>query len=479
MEEENSTKEQLLLPVKLEEGRRKNGGDYDDGDGYGGATLVLIFSIFVSVCGSFLCGCAMGYTSPVQSAIIADLGLSTADYSLFGSMLTIGGLLGSLFCGKITDYIGRRCTMGLSDILGVFGWLAIAFSKGTWSLDLGRLAVGFALGLTVYVVPVYIAEITPKNLRGGSVLLHQLMLSCGIALAYIVGLVTTWRILALIGSLPCFIQLLGLFFIPESPRWLIKIGNDKGYETALRSLRGKNVDISSEATDIKEYTVSVENISEDNLFKMFQMKYAYALTVCLGLMALAAFGGTNGILFYATTTFQSAGVSTTLGTVAMALIQLPPTFLGVFLMDKFGRRPLLLCSVTGMGTACLSVALSFLMKEHGWMTGFSPYLALVGILIFSAAYPVGMGGIPFVIMSEIFPINIKGAAGSLATIVSWSSSWVVSYTFNFMMDWSSSGTFFMFTGINILSLLFVAKLVPETKGRTLEEIQESVTHTLH
>ncbi|KNA18791.1 hypothetical protein SOVF_067410 [Spinacia oleracea] len=463
--------EQLLL--KLEDGATI-AADYD-----GGATLVLFFSVFIAVCGSFVCGCALGYSSPVQSGIMADLNISTAAYSLFGSMVTVGGLLGSLICGKLTDYIGRRGTMWLSDILYFTGWLAIAFSKGVWSLDIGRLAVGFAMGLTIYVVPVYIAEITPRNLRGGSVLLSQLMLSCGIALVYILGLATTWRALALIGAAPCIIQFLGLFFIPESPRWLIKVGHDKGCETTLQRLRGRKFDIAQEAAQIKDCSETVEHVSEDSFFNVFQMKYAFALTISIGLMALSAFGGTNGILFYANTIFESAGVSGTLGTVTMALIQLPPTFLGVLLMDKCGRRPLLLGSVIGMGTACLFVALSFLMKDHGWMTGFSPYLALVGILIFSAAYPVGMGGIPFVIMSEIFPINVKGAAGSLATIVNWSSGWVVSYTFNFMMDWSSSGTFFTFTSINLLALLFVWKLVPETKGRTLEEIQESLTHTLY
>lgn len=468
MEKNNTTKdekEQLLLKL---EGGPTIVVDHDEG----GATVVLYYSVFIAVCGSFVCGCAMGYSSPVQSEIVDDLKITTAAYSLFGSMLTVGGLLGSLVCGKLTDYIGRRGTMGLSDVLYLIGWLAIAFSEGAWSLDMGRLAVGCAMGLTVYVVPVYIAEITPRNLRGGSVLLHQLMLCCGIALVYLSGLATSWRVLTLIGAAPCIIQFLGLFFIPESPRWMVKVGRDKSYEN-LRRLRGEEFDIAQEATQIKDHTHTTKDTSQDGFFNVFQMKYAYPLTISLGLMALAAFGGTNGILFYAETIFESAGVSGTLGTIAMALIQLPPTFLGVFLMDNCGRRPLLLGSVTGMGVACLSVALSFLMKEHGVMTDFSPYLALIGILIFSATYPVGMGGIPFIIMSEIFPIDVKGAAGSLATIVSWSSAWVVSYTFNFMMDWSSSGTFFIFTGINVLSLLFVARLVPETKGRTLEEIQDS------
>ncbi|XP_048499246.1 sugar transporter ERD6-like 5 isoform X2 [Beta vulgaris subsp. vulgaris] len=387
--------EKLLL--KLEE--KGSTGSVDD-DGATAITAALVFSIFTAVCGSFVLGYTCGYTSPAQSGIIADLGLSIADYSLFGSILTVGGLLGSLVCGTLTDYIGRRGTMGLSSVLLLIGWLAIAFSQNAWSLDLGRIIMGFAGGVYSYVIPVYIAEITPKNLRGGAVLLHQLMVSCGIAFAYIVGLMTNWHVLALIGALPCLVQLIGSFLIPESPRWLVKVGDDKSYEAALRSLRGQNIDISYEAAEIKEYTKSVAKISKHNLHEVLHTKYAYALTVSLGLMALAGIGGATGILFYATTIFESAGFSGTIGTVAMALTQLPPIILGVFLMDHFGRRPILLCSAVGMCMACFSVALSFLMKEHGWMKDYSPYLALIGILISAATFPVGLGGIPSLIMSE-------------------------------------------------------------------------------
>lgn len=355
MKEERDEEQQLLVRLDGEASSRDKKGDGD-------ATLVLIFSVFIAVCGSFFCGCAAGYSSPVQSAILTDLGLSIAEYSLFGSLLTIGGIVGSLVSGKVTDFIGHRGTMGLSDVLCIAGWLCIAFAQGAWLLDLGRLALGIANGLFFYVVPVYIAEITPRNLRGGLVLLHQLMICCGVSLAYLVGLVTSWRILALIGILPCLIQLFGLQFIPASPRWLAKISHNEGYETALQRLRGKNVDISQEVADIRENAEAVENVSEDNLFSVFQMKYAYALTVSLGLMALAGFGGAFGILFYATAIFESAGFSASIGTISVALVQLPPTALGVFLMDNFGRRPLLLYSAAAMGTACLSVAVSFLMK---------------------------------------------------------------------------------------------------------------------
>ncbi|GMH13172.1 hypothetical protein Nepgr_015013 [Nepenthes gracilis] len=183
-----------------------------------------------------------------------------------------------------------------------------------------------------------------------------------------------------------------------------------------------------------------------------------------------------GIVYYASDIFESAGFSSSVGTVAMAIIQLPTTAFGVYLMDKSGRRPLLMFSASGMCSACILAGLSFLLKDHGWLKHFSPYLVFVGILLYSATYPLGMGGIPFILMSEIFPINIKGSAGSLATVVNWSTSWIVSYAFNFMLDWNSSGTFFIFAAVNTLSVLFIVKLVPETKGRSLEEIQESLIH---
>ncbi|CAO2836788.1 unnamed protein product [Amaranthus hypochondriacus] len=438
-------------------------------------TFDLIFSIFVAVSCSFFSGFAIGYSSPVQSVILTDLHLSTAQFSLFGSILTIGGLLGALVSGKLSDFIGRRGTMGISSILGLCGWLSIAYSQGAMSLDIGRLTLGLANGLISYVVPVYIAEITTKNLRGGSVLLHQLLTCCGVAVVFVVGLITSWRVLALIGAVPCMVQLSGLCFIPESPRWLLKTVSEEAFEAALKRLRGEHTNISAETAEILEYTEAAENTSY-NFFSMFQIKYAYALIVTLGLMALAGFGGTFGVLFYAAAIFESARVSGTIGTLAMALVQLPPTVAGVLLMDKYGRRPLLLFSAGGMFIGCFLVALSFMLEAHGWMTDFSPYFALIGILIFAATYPVGMGGIPFVIMSEIFPINIKGAAGSLATVVSFTSSWIVTYTFNFMMQWSSSGTFFVFTSVNVISLVFIARLVPETKGRTLEEIQELTSY---
>ncbi|XP_058090512.1 sugar transporter ERD6-like 5 isoform X6 [Magnolia sinica] len=430
----------------------------EQGEDGGSYIWVVVISTLVAVSGSYVFGSAVGYSSPAELGIMNDLGLSLAQYSLFGSILTIGAMIGAIMSGHIADFIGRRGSwqaMGISDIFCLAGWLAIFFSKAAWLLNLGRLSVGYGIGLLSYVVPVYIAEITPKNLRGGFTTVNQLMICCGVSLTFLLGTVVRWRILALIGIIPCLVQLLGLFFIPESPRWLAKMGKQNEFESALRILRGKDADISHEVDEIRDYMETIQSLQEARILDLFQRKYAHSVIVGVGLMVLQQFGGVNGIAFYASAIFVSAGFSSgSIGTIAMAAVQIPMTTLGVLLMDKSGRRPLLMVSAAGTCLGCFLVGVSFVLKDHEWLKALIPSVALVGVLI--------------------FPINMKGSAGSLVTLVNWLGSWIISYTFNFLLNWSSAGTFFIFASICGVTVLFVAKLVPETKNRTLEEIQASM-----
>ncbi|KAL8166615.1 hypothetical protein V2J09_008114 [Rumex salicifolius] len=458
-------------PLLLSDGSAAGAGDGDGVDGSYAATTVVVRSTLVAVCGSFVFGAAVGYSSPTESGIIADLDLTLAEYSVFGSIMTIGAMIGAIFSGRIADLFGRRGTMAFSQLSCLMGWIAITFSEVAWLLDAGRLSIGLGIGLLSYAVPVYIAEITPKNLRGGFGTVHQLMICCGVSLMYLIGTFVQWRILALLGAIPCLLQLLGLFFIPESPRWLAKNARWQDCDEALRHLRGPKSDISFEATEIREYTETPQQLSEAKFTDLFQRRYAHSLVVGVGLMVLQQFGGVNGVAFYATSIFESAG---RIGTIAMVVVQIPMTALGSVLMDKSGRRPLLMISAAGTCLGCFLAALAFFLQDLNTWSAITPFMASIGVLIYTGSFSLGMGGIPWVIMSEVFPINVKGSAGSLVTLVSWLGSWIVSYTFNFLMTWSSAGTFFTFSIICGFTVGFVVKLVPETKGRTLEEIQASM-----
>ncbi|KAH0921063.1 hypothetical protein HID58_021081, partial [Brassica napus] len=390
----------------------------------------VLLSTSVAVAGSFCYGCAMSYTSPAQSKIMEELGLSVADYSFFTSLMTLGGMITAAVSGKIAALIGRRRTMWISDVCCLFGWLAVAFAHDVMLLNIGRLFLGFGVGLISYVVPVYIAEITPKTFRGGFSFTNQLLQCLGISLMFFTGNFFRWRTLALLSAIPCAVQLIGLFFIPESPRWLAMYGRDQELEVTLTRLRGENFDVLEEAEEIRE-TVEISRR-------------------------------------------ESQSFPINIGTTILAAVLVPQSIVVILTVDRWGRRPLLLLSSTGVCICSFLIGLSYYLQKPGEVQTICSVLLIVGIIGHVSFFCIGLGGLPWVIMSEIFPVNVKITAGSLVTVSSWFFSWVIIYSFNFMMQWSASGTYFTFSGVSLVTIVFIWILVPETKGRTLEEIQASL-----
>ncbi|KAK8508838.1 hypothetical protein V6N12_034940 [Hibiscus sabdariffa] len=452
-------------------GTRAGDAVFYDHNGSPSVTITVIFSTLVAVSGAYAFGSAVGYSSPAKTGVMEDLGLSLAQYAVFSSILTVGGVLGAACSGKMADRLGRRCAMGISQIFCITGWLAIVFSKDALWLDLGRLLVGCGSGVLCYVIPLYLSEISTKNVRGAFASLFTVMLCCGKAVMFITGSLINWRTSALIGAIPCVLQLIGVFFIPESPRWLAKTNAPKVFEAALRRLRGENADISQEATDIRLYTEYTQQISDEGLLNLFQKRYINPLTVGVGLMVFQQIGGLNGFAYYTSFIFESAGFPSSVGSITVAVLQILMATLGVLFIDKSGRRPLLLISASGTCLGCVITGLSFLLQDFHANKDLTATLVIIGVLVFMLSFDVGLGGIPWIIVSEIFPINIKGSGGSLVNLINWTSSWVVSYTFTFLFEWNSAGTFFIFAFIGAVGILFIGKLVPETKGRTLEELQ--------
>ncbi|WZZ30012.1 hypothetical protein YC2023_013413 [Brassica napus] len=462
MEGENHSMEKGLLLVNKEERTESSETTI---------TPLLIFTTFIIVSASYSFGIAthvfqismygkqLGFTAGTMSSIMEDLDLSIAQFSVFGSLLTFGGMIGAIFSATLADAFGRKMTLWVAEAFFISGWLAIAQAKNIIWLDFGRFFVGTGVGLASYVVPVYIAEITPKNVRGTFTFSNQLLQNCGIATAYYIGNFVSWRTIALIGT-------------PSHLYLFAKENRDEECEVVLQKLRGKEADIVKETREIMISVDATANISMQSLFKR---KYARQLIIGVGVMLLQQLCGSSGISYYAGSIFDLAGFPSQTGMTVLSMvvvrIYVPKAILGLIIVDRWGRRPLLMASAFGLCLSCISLALAFGFKGVPGIVNFTPTMAFIGILTYVMMFAAGLGALPWIIMSEIFPMDMKVVAGSLVTITNWFTGWIVSYCFNFMLIWSATGTFIIFAIMSGLTVVFAWCLVPETRGLTLEEIQ--------
>ncbi|XP_061360938.1 sugar transporter ERD6-like 4 [Gastrolobium bilobum] len=445
----------------------------------GSGSFFVVLCVLIVALGPIQFGFTCGFSSPTQAAMIKDLNLSIEKFSLFGSLSNIGAMVGATVSGQLAETFGRKGSLIFAAVPNIFGWLVISIAKESSLLYMGRLLEGFGVGIISYVVPVYIAEISPRTMRGSLGSVNQLSITIGIMLAYLLGVFVNWRTLALLGVLPCAILIPGLYFIPESPRWLAEMGMTKKFEASLQTLRGSRVDITMEAQEIQGSLAS--NNTSTHGIQLADLKkrgYWFPLMVGIGLLMLQQLSGINSVFFYSSKIFSRAGIySSDAATFGLGAIQVVMTGISTWLVDKSGRRILLVVSSSVMTLSLLLVATSFYLEavvsDDAHIRQMLAMLSVVGLVALVIGFSLGIGPIPWIIMAEILPLNIKSFGGSVATFMNWFTASVITMTANLLLNWSNAGTFTIYAIFSAFTVAFSMIWVPETKDRALEEIQAS------
>ncbi|XP_072208502.1 solute carrier family 2, facilitated glucose transporter member 8 isoform X2 [Excalfactoria chinensis] len=393
----------------------------------------LYLTTFAAVLGPLSFGFVLGYSSPAIPELRKignpKLRLDDNQASWFGSIVTLGAAAGGILGAYLVDKIGRKLSLMLCSIPYVSGYIVIISAQNIWMLYFGRILTGLASGITSLVVPVYISEISHTSVRGMLGSFVQLMVVTGILGAYIAGMALKWQWLAVLCSFPPCIMLLFMLFMPETPRFLLDQNKRAEAIAALQFLRGPYVDHEWECRQI-EANAEEEGLS---LFELKNPSVYRPLLIGVILMFLQQVTGINAVMFYAETIFEDANFQDSrMASVVVGSIQVYFTAVAALIIDKTGRK----------------------------------------VLLYVSGFALGWGPVPWLVMSEIFPLKARGISGGACVLTNWVMAFLVTKEFHdFVGFLTSYGTFWLFSAFSCLSVTFAAFYVPETKGQTLEQIE--------
>jgi sugar porter (SP) family MFS transporter len=435
-------------------------------------TRFVILAALVAAIGGSLFGYDTGVISGAILFVRPEFGLGTTQEELVISAALVGATIGAIASGRLTDKVGRRAVLLGAAASFAFGGLASAFASGAAMLIVARVIVGAAIGVASYAVPLYISELAPPRWRGWLVSLNQLALTVGILLAYVVdyGFASSgaWRWMLGLAVVPAVLLGVGVAFLPETPRWLILHGKVRQGRSVLKRARGAE-NIAAELNDIQTLT----QIPATSWSHLLAPSVRGALIAGVGLAIIQQVTGINTVIYYAPTILQSAGIPSASGailaTAGIGLVNVIMTIVAMVLIDRVGRRPLLLASLAGMAIALAVLGYGFLAStSNSGLAG----LSVVCLMVFVGAFAVGLGPIFWLLIAEIYPLRVRGLAMSLATTANWGSNLIVSLTFlTLLQALGPATTFWLYGLVAILAWYFAFRMVPETRGRTLEEIE--------
>ncbi|XP_042438176.1 inositol transporter 1-like [Zingiber officinale] len=447
--------------------------------------------------GGFLFGYDTGVISGALLYIRDDFDAVAENHVLqetIVSMAIAGAIIGAAGGGWVNDAYGRKKAFLLADIIFAIGSVVMCVAPDPYLLIFGRLLVGLGIGIASVTAPVYIAEVSPSEIRGGLVSMNVLMITGGQFLSYLVNLSFTqvpgtWRWMLGVAALPAVIQFALMLFLPESPRWLF-LKKDK---TEAITVLSKIYDPHRLENEIDELTVaSEEDMNSQNVgcFDVLNSKeMRLAFLAGAGLQAFQQFTGINTVMYYSPTIVQMAGFTSNQLALLLSLIvagmNAAGTILGIFLIDRCGRRRLTLCSLAGVVMSLLILSGAFFLQSSGIKSHLCEmqalhttcdrnlgWVAVLGLVLYIGFFSPGMGPVPWAVNSEIYPEAYRGVGGGMSATVNWVSNLIVSQTFlSIVAIVGTAGTFLIIAGIAVAASVFVVLFVPETKGLSFEEVE--------
>jgi major inositol transporter-like SP family MFS transporter len=409
-----------------------------------------------------------------------QLNLNPFTEGLVASSLVLGAAFGSIFGGRLSDNKGRRKVILYLAILFFFSAAGCVVAPNTTIMVAFRFLLGLAVGGASVVIPSYLAEIAPADRRGILVTQNELMIVTGQFLAYIFNAVIgnvfgdaghAWRYMLVIATLPALALWIGVLILPESPRWLASKGKMADALKILQKIRSESI-AQQELKDIKAY-ISEEQKTEKMSFKDLGTPWIRRI-VMLGIAigSISQLVGINSIMYYGTKILENSGFGTKtalIANVANGLIAVVAVIVGMSLLNKVNRRPMLLTGLTGVTIALITIGISALMLTGSSML---PYVVLSMTVVYLAFFQGAIGPMAWLILAEIFPVRLRGIGMGLAVLCLWLCNFLVGLFFPILMDTVGlSGTFFLFAVFGIVGIIYVAKFLPETRGLSLEQIE--------
>ena len=438
-----------------------------------GARFVYVAASFAAL-GGLLFGYDTGVISGALIFIKREFGLTTTAEEIVVSGVLFGATIGAIVGGKAADLFGRRRVLLVTAAIFGIGALASAAAPSPPILIVSRVILGLAIGLASTNVPVYLSEVAPPHARGWIVSLFQLAVTVGIVVAYLTDYafagVEGWRWMLGLAVVPAIVFGAGMLFLPETPRWLISGGQHEVAHGVLVRIRG----LADVKVEIEEIKASLAQQTESGRWAdLFGRRVRPALVVGIGLAIFQQITGINTVIYYAPKILQAAGFNSASGailaTAGVGVVNVGLTVVAMFLVDRAGRRPLLLAGITGMIVTLGVLGLSFRISNP---SGQLAWIAVICLMGYVASFAISLGPIFWLLIAEIYPLRIRGLAEGTAATFNWGSNLIVSLTFLTLVErLGASSTFLLYASFSVMSWLFAYYLVPETKGRTLEEIE--------